>query len=153
MQQLLIIYHSQSGNTRKMALAVADGAGEIEGLAVQIRTAQQITSEELLACAGLVLGSPEYFGYMAGGLKDLFDRTYEPLKGHPKIFRKPYAAFISAGNDGSGALQSIERICTGFQFKKVQAPVMARGPIDETALEACRELGRTMAAGLEAGIF
>jgi flavodoxin len=45
MQQLLIIYHSQSGNTRKMALAVADGAGEIEGLAVQIRTAQQITSD------------------------------------------------------------------------------------------------------------
>ena len=136
-----------------MALAVADGAGEIEGLAVQIRTAQQITSEELLACAGLVLGSPEYFGYMAGGVKDLFDRTYETLRGHPKIFRKPYAAFISAGNDGSGALQSIERICTGFQFKKVQAPVMARGPIDEVALEACRELGRTMAAGLEAGIF
>ena len=153
MQQLLIIYHSQSGNTRRMALAVADGAGEIEGLAVQVRTARQITSEELLACDGLVLGSPEYFGYMAGGLKDLFDRTYETLRGHPKIFRKPYAAFISAGNDGSGALQSIERICTGFQFKKVQAPVMARGPIDEVALEACRELGRTMAAGLEADIF
>jgi multimeric flavodoxin WrbA len=45
-----------------MAEAVAEGAEEIEGLAVQIRTAQQITSEALLACDGLVLGSPEYFG-------------------------------------------------------------------------------------------
>jgi len=153
MKQLLIIYHSQGGNTRRLAEAVADGAGEIEGLAVQVRAAQQITSKELLACDGLVLGSPEYFGYMAGGIKDLFDRTYETLRGHPKIFRKPYAVFISAGNDGSGALRSIERICTGFQFKKVQTPVMTRGPIDETGLETCRELGRTMAAGLEAGIF
>jgi len=153
MKQLLISYHSQGGNTRRMAEAVADGAAEIEGLAVRVRTAGQTTSEELLACDGLVLGSPEYFGYMAGGIKDLFDRTYETLRGHPRIFRKPYAAFISAGNDGSGALQSIERICIGFQFKKVQAPVMIRGAINDTGLEACRELGRTMAAGLEAGIF
>ena len=153
MKQLLVVYHSQGGNTRKLAEAVAEGAGEIGGLAVRVRTARETTSEDLLACDGLVLGSPEYFGYMAGGIKDLFDRTYESLRGHPKIFRKPYAAFISAGNDGSGALQSIERICTGFQFKKVQAPVMARGPIDKALLEACREMGRTMAAGLEAGIF
>ena len=109
MRQLLIIYHSQGGNTRRLAEAVADGAREIEGLAVRVRTAQQIGSEALLACDGLVLGSPEYFGYMAGGVKDLLDRTYETLRGHPKIFRKPYATFISAGNDGSGALQSIER--------------------------------------------
>jgi len=153
MKQLLIIYHSQGGNTRRMAEAVAEGAAEIEGPAVRVRTAGQTTSEELLACDGLVLGSPEYFGYMAGGVKDLFDRTYETLRGHPRIFRKPYAVFISAGNDGSGALQSIERICTGFQFKKVQAPVMIRGAMDDTGLEDCRELGRTMAAGLEAGIF
>jgi multimeric flavodoxin WrbA len=152
-KQLLIIYHSQGGNTRRLAEAVAEGAREIAGPTVQVSPARQITSVELLACDGLVLGSPEYFGYMAGGIKDLFDRTYETLRGHSKIFRKPYAAFISAGNDGSGALQSIERICTGFQFKKVQAPVMARGPLDEALLEACRELGRTMAAGLEAGIF
>jgi multimeric flavodoxin WrbA len=152
-KQLLIVYHSQGGNTRRMAEAVAEGAGEIEGLAVQIKTARQITSEDLLVCDGLVLGSPEYFGYMAGRIKDLFDRTYESLRGHPRIFRKPYAAFISAGNDGSGALQSIERICTGFQFKKVQAPVIILGPINEAGLAACRVLGRTLAAGLEAGIF
>lgn len=90
---------------------------------------------------------------MSGAIKDLFDRTYETLRGHPRIFRKPYAVFISAGNDGSGALSHLEHLCTGFQFKKVQPPVIARGPLTPTLLEQGRELGRTLAAGCEAGIF
>jgi multimeric flavodoxin WrbA len=136
-----------------MAEAAAAGASEIEGVAVRLQLALETAGEDLMACDGLLIGSPEYFGYMAGALKDLFDRTYEPLRGHPRIFRKPYALFISAGNDGSGTLFHIERICTGFQFKKVQAPVMAKGPVTEAVLEQCRELGRTLAAGCEAGIF
>ena len=109
--------------------------------------------EDLLECDGLVLGSPEYFGYMCGALKDLFDRTYEKVRGHQRIFRKPYAVFISAGNDGQGALMNIEKICLGYQFKKVYQPVLAKGPIGEEILLQCEELGRTMAAGCEAGIY
>lgn len=153
MVRLLIVYHSQGGNTRRMAEAVADGAGEIEGVEVRRQSAGETGPEDLIACDGLAIGSPEYFGYMAGALKDLFDRTYEALRGHPRIFRKPYAVFISAGNDGSGALFHIERICIGFQFKKVQNPVIAQGPTTEQVLEQCRELGRTLAAGCEAGIY
>lgn len=153
MVTVLIIYHSQGGNTRSMAEAAATGASEIEGVQVRLQEALETAEEDFSACDGLLLGSPEYFGYMAGAVKDLFDRTYESLRGQPRIFRKPYAVFISAGNDGSGALFHIERICTGFRFKKVQAPVMAKGPITEAVLEQCRELGRTMAAGCEAGIF
>ena len=153
MVQILVVYHSQGGNTRRLAEAAAAGAAEIEGVQVRLQEALETTREDLNACDGLLLGSPEYFGYMAGALKDLFDRTYESLRGQPRIFRKPYAVFISAGNDGSGALFHIERICTGFQFKKVQAPVIAQGPLTEAILEQCRELGRTLAAGCEAGIF
>jgi multimeric flavodoxin WrbA len=153
MVTVLIVYHSQGGHTRKMAEAVAAGAAEIEGVQVRLKPAGETTGEDLSSCAGLLIGSPEYFGYMAGALKDLFDRTYEALRGHPRIFRKPYALFISAGNDGSGALLHIERICTGFQFKKCQAPLVARGPVTESVLDQCRELGRTLAAGCEAGIF
>ena len=126
---------------------------ETEGTVVSFRKAADATLEDLLGCDGLIIASPEYFGYMAGALKDLFDRTYESLRGQPRIFRKPYAVFISADNDGSGALFHIERICTGFQFKKVQPPVIAQGPLTEALLEKCRELGRTLAAGCEAGIF
>lgn len=150
---ILIVFHSQGGNTRLMAEAVAAGAGEIEGVEVRLQTAGETGPQDLIACGVLAIGSPEYFGYMAGAIKDLFDRTYETLRGHPRIFRKPYAVFISAGNDGSGTLTHIERICTGFQFKKVQPPVMAQGPVTEEKLAQCRELGRTLAAGCEAGIF
>jgi multimeric flavodoxin WrbA len=136
-----------------MAEAVARGAAEIGSIRVVLKRAQEADGEDLLRCDGLVLGSPEYFGYMAGALKDLFDRTYEPLRGHKRIFRKPYSVFISAGNDGHGALSHIERICVGYQFKKVQPPIVATGAITEEILSRCEELGRTMAAGCGEGIF
>lgn len=153
MVTILIVYHSQSGNTLKMAEAVLKGACEIEGVRVFLKKAFETGEEDLLECDGLVLGSPEYFGYMSGALKDLFDRTYEKVRGHKKIFRKPYAVFISAGNDGQGALMNIERICLGYQFKKIHQPIVAKGPVSEEILFQCEELGRTIAAGCEAGIY
>lgn len=153
MVTLLIVYHSQSGNTEKMAEAVAAGAREIEGVRVVLKQARETEEQDLLEADGVIFGSPEYFGYMAGSVKDLFDRTYEKLRGQPRIFRKPYAVFISAGNDGRGALSSIERICIGYQFKKVQEPIIARGLLTPEVLAQCRELGKTLAAGCEAGIF
>ncbi len=152
-KSILIVYHSQSGNTLRMAQAVAQGAALMEHTRVLLKKASETHAQDLLDCDALILGSPEYFGYMAGALKDLFDRTYEQLRGHPRIFRKPYAVFISAGNDGLGALQSIERICIGYQFRKVQPPVVAKGPITDDVLALCRELGQTIAAGCREGIF
>jgi multimeric flavodoxin WrbA len=153
MIKMLVVYHSQSGNTHKMAQAVARGAKEIEGVGIVLKKALETTEEDLIACDGLVIGSPEFFGYMSGAIKDLFDRTYEKLRGHKRIFRKPYAAFISAGNDGQGAVSSIEKICLGYQFKKIQQPIIAKGVITAEILGHCEELGRTIAAGCEAGIY
>jgi multimeric flavodoxin WrbA len=150
---ILIVYHSQSGHTEQMARAVAKGAGEMEGVEVVLKKAFDAREEDLINCDGLVIGSPEYFGYMSGAVKDLFDRTYERLRGHKRIFRKPYAVFISAGNDGQGSLSSIEKIGLGYQFRKVQPPIISKGPLTEAVLEQCEELGRTLAAGCEAGIY
>ncbi len=136
-----------------MAEAAARGAAEIEGTTVILKEALKTTPEDLVECDGILFGSPEYFGYMAGALKDLFDRTYELLRGHKRIFRKPYCVFISAGNDGQGALNNIERICIGFQFKKVHHPVVAKGPVTKEVLARCEELGRIMAAGCDARVF
>ena len=153
MVTILIIYHSQTGRTKKMAEAVAKGSHSIANVRTVIKGARETTLDDLIGCDGLAIGSPEYFGYMAGALKDLFDRTYYQARGRKEIFRKPYAVFISAGNDGSGALTSIERICTGYQFKKAQAPVIARGEIGKTILDRCEELGKVIAAGCEARIY
>ena len=118
-----------------------------------VRQAAEAGMEDLVGCDGLVIGSPEYFGYMAGMIKDFFDRTYNEAQGKKEIFKKPYVAFISAGNDGTGALNAIERICIGYQFKKVYEPVLAKGEIDRETLTKCQELGKTIAAGCEAGIY
>lgn len=153
MVTILIVYHSQTGRTKKMAQAVAKGAHSIQNARAVLKEARETTLDDLLNGDGLAFGSPEYFGYMAGAIKDLFDRTYYQARGRKEIFRKPYVVFISAGNDGLGALTSIERICGGYQLKKVYEPVIARGDIDETILGRCEELGRVIAAGCEAGIY
>ena len=151
MTRILIVYHSQTGNTEKMARAVAEGAKAIEGAEFILRRACEATLQELLDCQGLAIGTPENFGYMSGMIKDFFDRTYECARG--KVFRKPYVVFISAGNDGTGALRSIERIALGYQFKKVYEPVISKGTLTEETLEKCRELGQTLAGGCVEGIY
>lgn len=136
-----------------MAEAVARGANSIENVRATLKDAIETTLDDLLGCDGLAIGSPEYFGYMAGAIKDFFDRTYYQARGRKEIFKKPYVIFISAGNDGLGAMRSIERICVGYQLKKVYEPVIARGEINEAHLTQCEELGKVIAAGCEAGIY
>jgi multimeric flavodoxin WrbA len=97
MTRILVIYHSQTGRTEKMAKAVADGAKIIERTEVILKKASEATLDDLLACSGLAIGTPENFGYMSGMIKDFFDRTYNGAQ--DKVFRKPYVVFISAGND------------------------------------------------------
>ena len=151
MTKILIVYHSQTGNTEKMAQAVAEGACLIDDTEVLIKKAQEATVEDLLAADGLALGTPVTFGYMSGMIKDFFDRTFYPAQN--KVFRKPYVVFISAGNDGEGALKSVERIALGYKFKKVHEPVIAAGALTEDALEQCRNLGGVLAGGCQMGIF
>jgi len=136
-----------------MAESVAQGIGSIEGCRAVLKKAGQAGLDDLSACDGVAFGSPENFGYMSGMMKDFFDRTYEQARGHKEVFKKPYVVFISAGNDGTGALASIERILLGFQLKKVFEPVIARDGVSEEDLARCLELGQTIAAGCEAGIY
>ena len=153
MTAILVIYHSQGGNTRKLAKSVAAGAAAIENVQVSLKRAGNATFDDLINCDGLAIGSPEYFGTMAGMIKDFFDRTYHRAVHSPKIFKKPYALFISAGNDGRGARNQIERICLGYPFKKIAETLIVRGEPGQDDLSRCYELGQTIAAGCEAGIY
>lgn len=151
MKRLLVLYHSQSGNTEAMAQAVWRGARREAETATVVRRVQEAGLADLLQCDGLLLGSPENFGYMAGAVKDFFDRTYYPAQAGG--VNLPYALFISAGNDGSGAIRHIDRIIQSYPMKKVAEPVLCRGVADRRVLDACEELGEAFAAGLALGIF
>ncbi len=151
MKHLLIVFHSQSGNTKKMAQAVFLGAKaeEIGGVEVRMLEAFDAGVDDLLWADALILGTPENFGYMSGGMKDFLDRTFYPCEG--KLEGMPYSIFVSAGNDGSGAVAAIERIANGYAFRKIQEPLIARGELTADNLERCQELGMAVAAGLEIG--
>ena len=151
MAKILIVYHSQTGNTKIMAEAVAEGARAVEGVEVIFKKAGDATLEDLLIADGLAVGTPENFGYMSGMIKDFFDRTYPEAQ--DKVFRKPFVVFVSAGNDGTGALRAIERIALGYKFKTVYQPDIAKGKITQDILEKCRELGGTIAGGCQMGIY
>lgn len=152
MKHLLVIYGGQSGKTRQLCEAVCEGAREEAGsVELRCRPAAEAGLDDLLWAQGLLLGTPENFGYMSGILKDFFDRTFYPAQDRAQGL--PYAIFISAGNDGSGAARSIERIATGYGFKPIAEPLIVKGEPDALALSHCRELGAGMAAGLAAGVF
>ena len=152
-RHLLVVYHSQSGSTSRMAEAVIEGARsrEVEGVDVRVRTALDATPEDLLWCDAFILGTPENFGYMSGAMKYFLDRAYYPCEG--QLDGTPFALFIRAGNDGTGALRSLRRILSGLSVREIQEPVMLVGDFDESRLDELKELGLTVAAGLEAGVF
>ena len=150
-KKLLIIYHSQSGNTAKLAQAVLSGAQQEPGTETRLKTAAEGTLDDLLWADGLLFGTPENFGYMSGILKDFFDRTYYPAE--PYAINLPYALFISCENDGTGAVREIDRIVKGYPLRKVAEPIICKGEVSDEYCKQTEELGYSMAAGLALGIF
>lgn len=149
MAKVLIVYHSLGGNTKKMAEAVAEGARGVAGAEVTMKTGLEATIDDLLACDAVALGSPDYFSYMAGGLKDFFDRTYYPSQ--EKIAGRPAVAFASAGGPPEKILKILDQAIGWFKLKKVADSVGSSGGVSAGALTACRELGRKLAEAASAG--
>ncbi len=151
--RLLLVYGGHpGGRTDQLQAAVQAGARTVApAIDLMVRRALDCGPAELLEATGILLGTPEHFGYMSGALKDFFDRTYYPTEG--RMQGRPYALFVSAGNDGTGAIRSVERIVTGCGWVAIAPPLLVTGDPDEGALERARELGGLMAAGLDAGIF
>lgn len=151
--RLLIIYGGHAGGRTERLLRAVQAGVAASGEPIEVRSlpALQAGAEDLLWANGLLIGTPEHFGYMSGAVKDFMDRTFYPVEG--KVEGLPYAVFVSAGNDGTGAVTSIERIALGYKWKKVAEPLIVKGEPTETDLQRCEELGQTMAAGLALRIF
>ena len=150
--RLLIVYSTQTGRTRQLVDAAIEGAAELaDEVEIELRPALEAGVDDLMTCSGLLIGTPENFGYMSGAVKDFLDRTYYPCEG--KRTGLPYALLVSAGNDGSGAVRAIERIATGYGWNAVAPPLIAVGEPSADQLARAREIGQLMAAGLSCGIF
>ena len=134
--------------------AAASGARSVlEGDSVRVVDLSPFEThpEHVLAADAVILGTTENLGYMSGALKDFFDRCYYPCLEHTQGL--PYCLYIRAGHDGTGTRRGVETIVTGLRWRRVREPLVCRGEWDETFLDQVAEIGATMAASLEAGLF
>jgi NAD(P)H dehydrogenase (quinone) len=97
--QILILYFSKGGNTRRLAECVAEGVNSVEGVKALLRTTEQVTKDDFVNCAGMIAGSPVYFGVMAAELKKVFDDYVGVRK---KMEGKVGAAFTTSGDPTGG---------------------------------------------------
>jgi len=125
-----------------MAKAIYEGALS-SGATASLKKAAEATSNDLIDCDAVILGTPNYFNYMAGAIKDFFDRVFYTTRG--KVDDKPYAVFSSAGGEGKGALDSLDGICRSLRLKKAYDSIIATGKPSSEVLGECKELGRRLA--------
>lgn len=151
MKHILLVYHSRSGSTRSLADAVIRGVQQEPEVELRVKTASEAVLADLVWADALLIGSPENFGNMAGLIKDFFDRTFYPAQQYPN--HQSYALFVSAGNDGTGAVREIDRILLGYPMHKALEPVIIKGEVTADALQQCEDLGLSLAAGLSLGMF
>jgi multimeric flavodoxin WrbA len=128
--------------------AVIEGANDpsIQGVDVVARPALGATAVDVLEADGYVLGTPANLGYMSGALKHFFDLVYYPCL--DATARRPYGVYVHGNEDTTGALLAIEKIVTGLKWRRAAEPVAVMGQPTRDDLDACRELGAVLAAGL-----
>jgi len=150
MAKLLIVHHTPSPAMQAMFEAVAAGAGtdEIEDVQVIVRPALTAGAADVLVADGYLLGTPANMGYMSGALKHFFDTIYYPCLAATE--RRPYALYVHGENNTAGAVRAVEAIATGLKWRRARPPVAVIGAPGRDDLEACWELGATLAAELSA---
>jgi NAD(P)H dehydrogenase (quinone) len=151
--KVLILYYSKGGNTRKLAEAIAEGAGQIDGIEVVLRHTRDVTKDDFVAAEGLIVGSPVYFGTMAAQLKQVLDEFVGVRR---KMENKVGAAFSTSGDSSGGketTIMSIIQALLIYGMIIVGDPMSATGHFgtacvgapDADALENGSKLGRRVA--------
>jgi NAD(P)H dehydrogenase (quinone) len=151
MAKVLIVYHSKTGNTDKMAFAVAEGVRKVEGVEVIIKKVGNATLDDLRSSDGIIMGSPTYYGEMSGKLKSFIDRS---VKIHRKLRGKVGAAFTSSGGTASGAETTLLSILQAMlihgmiiqgRSDRKHYGAAAVGSPNAKDITDCKELGKRVA--------
>ncbi len=146
-----MVFHSRGGTTEQLVDAAVAAAREAATVPVRVRTALEAGPQDVASAGALLLGTPARFGAMAGLLKDFLERIYHPCL--DTTVGLSYALVVKGDTDVDGAVAGIERIATGLRWRQVLPPLEVVGAVTDAALAAAAELGATLAAGLEAGLF
>jgi len=151
--QILVLYFSKGGNTRKLAQAIQEGVDTVEGVNAVSKTTAEVTKADFLAAEGVIAGSPTYFGLMAAPLKKILDEFVSVRR---KMEGKVGAAFATSGDPSGGketTMLSIIQALLIYGMVIVGDPMDATGHYgtacagkpDQRSLENARKLGRRVA--------
>jgi NAD(P)H dehydrogenase (quinone) len=151
--QILILYYSKGGNTRKVAERIAEGVESVSGAKALLKSTQEVNKDDFVDSAGVIAGSPVYFGAMAWDLKRVFD---EYVVVRRKMENKVGAAFATSGDPSGGketTMMSIIQCLLIYGMIVVGDPMEATGHYgvacvgapDERTSENARKLGRRVA--------
>jgi len=146
MGSILVLYHSQEyGNTGAMAQAVGEGARAAGAEVTMVNTNEErLDIEQYRRFDAVAFGSPDYYSYIAGGLKVFLDDWYIARKSNRQgLEGKPYGLFYSHG--GGGAVRRPLEELFSRMGSKVGQTVESRGRPNDAVLRACRDLGRQLA--------
>jgi len=141
--KILIIYYTRTGNTDKMAKAVAEGARAVQGVDVEVN--YYIPPEQLGSYDAFLLGVPTYHHDIPIGIKALLEEasvTNVNLKG------KIGAAFGSYGWSGEAPKLTIEILKNKFGMNVTEPPLLLKYSPDQAGLRICKELGKRIAESL-----
>jgi NAD(P)H dehydrogenase (quinone) len=146
----IVVYYSRGGNTKEMAEIIAKAMNEAE-LLTECRSVEKVRAKDLLGYDAIVVGSPTYYGQMAGPIKQLFD---DLVANHGRLDGKIGAAFTSAANIGGGNETTIMGIIEGMLISGMivqgdpegdhYGPVSIGKP-DERVRQQCHRRGRRIA--------
>jgi NAD(P)H dehydrogenase (quinone) len=151
--QVLVLYYSKGGNTRRLAESIAEGVGSVEGVTPVVKKTEDVTKDDFVNAAGIIAGSPVYFGVMAADLKRVFDEFVGIRK---KMEGKVGAVFATSGDATGGketTMFSIIQCLLIYGMIVVGDPMDATGHYgvacvgapDEKTAENGRKLGRRLA--------
>ncbi len=124
--QVLVMYYSASGNTKKLAAAVAKGIKESGGVQCVLKAASDVTNEDLVASDGIIAGSPVYYGAMAAQLKAVFDNS---VVVRSEMADKIGAAFATSGDASGGKETTMLSI---IQAMLISSMIIIGDPPDAT---------------------
>jgi len=126
MAQVLVLYFSRSGNTKKMADEIVNGVKEVDGVNCLVRTTEDVTKEDFLNSDGIIACSPVYFGGMAAELKKIFDDFVGVRK---RMGDKIGAAFATSGDNSGGKETTLLSI---IQAMLIYGMIVVGDPLDAT---------------------
>lgn len=144
MSKILVVYCTFSGNTKKLAEAVAEGARGVEGTDVVLKEATEAVPEDLQNADAVAIGAPNTFGGVAGAMRLFFDRMW-PI--HEQTAGRPAGIFTTEMEGQTGALEEIRKFFGFYKLNEVVDSVTAKPPVDDQ-VNACSQLGRSLGEAL-----